>query len=338
MHPAKLWISRKNQAAQCRLCSHYCRLEIGEYGLCGVRLNDNGALYTLVYDKVAAANVDPIEKKPLFHFQPGSWSFSIGTMGCNLACTFCQNDSLSQGPKKTSYRITGQSITPEQIVQSAVKQGCSSISYTYSEPTIFFELMYDTSVLAGEAGLKNVLVSNGFMTKDCLHQMDPYADAINVDLKAFRNEFYTSYCQAKLQPVLRNLKTIKELGWWLEVTTLIIPDLNDSQSELKELASFLVNDLGTDVPWHISRFHPAYLMQDKGPTPMSTLEMAYNLGKQAGLKYVYLGNVPGHNSETTLCPACGQPVIKRRAFTLGQINLDGNKCSHCGAEIAGVFS
>ena len=337
MHPARLWTSRKDNAVQCGLCSHFCRLENGEYGLCGVRVNKDGSLYTLVYDKVAAANVDPIEKKPLFHFLPGSWSFSIGTMGCNLACAFCQNDSLSQGPKK-SHQVTGQTITPEQIVRLAGHNGCSSISYTYSEPTIFFELMYDTSVLAKEKGLKNVLVSNGFMSTECLQELGPYADAINVDLKAFTDEFYTTYCQARLKPVLRNLKTIKDLGWWLEVTTLIIPGLNDSKAELQELASFLAQELGPDVPWHISRFHPAYLMLDKKPTPVATLEMAYDLGKQAGLKYVYLGNVPGHDSETTLCPSCGEPVIQRRAFTLGEMSLEGNRCSHCGTEIAGVFA
>jgi len=336
MHTAKLWISRKDHAVQCRLCSHFCRLEPGEYGLCGVRVNEKGQLYTLVYDRLAAANTDPIEKKPLFHFQPGSWSFSIGTMGCNLACSFCQNDSLSQGPKQ-DHHISGQAITPDQIVQSARKKDCSSISYTYSEPTIFFELMYDTAVLAHEHGLKNVLVSNGYMSKDCLQELAPYVDAINVDLKAFTDDFYATFCQARLQPVLNNLKTIKELGWWLEVTTLIIPGLNDSRSELQELALYVAQDLGVDVPWHISRFHPAYLMQDKGPTPVSTLEMAYDIGKQAGLHYVYLGNVPGHNSETTLCPSCGKPVLRRRAFTLGPVNMDGNRCSHCGEEISGVF-
>jgi pyruvate formate lyase activating enzyme len=304
--------------------------------LCGVRVNEQGSLYTLVYDKVAAANVDPIEKKPLFHFLPGSWSFSIGTMGCNLACAFCQNDSLSQGPKQ-SHHIQGQSISPEQIVQSAIKHDCASISYTYSEPTIFFELMYDTSVLAKEKGLKNVLVSNGFMSTECLHELGPYADAINVDLKAFTDEFYTTYCQARLKPVLSNLKTIKELGWWLEVTTLIIPGLNDSREELQELASFLAQELGPEVPWHISRFHPAYRMQDISPTPVSTLETAFDIGKRAGLNYVYLGNVPGHSTETTICPQCGQSVIQRRAFTLGKSNLHDSTCDHCGAKIAGVY-
>jgi pyruvate formate lyase activating enzyme len=336
MHPAKLWTPRKDNAVQCGLCNHFCRIENGEYGLCGVRVNEQGSLYTLVYDKVAAANIDPIEKKPLFHFLPGTWSFSIGTMGCNLACAFCQNDSLSQGPKQ-SHKVSGQSITPEQIVQSALKNECQSISYTYSEPTIFYELMYDTSVLAQKAGLKNILVSNGFMSTECLHELGPYADAINVDLKAFRDEFYKTYCQARLKPVLNNLKTIKEIGWWLEVTTLVIPGLNDSQAELQELANFLAHELGPEVPWHISRFHPAYKMQDRGPTPVSTLEMAYDIGKQAGLDYVYLGNVPGHSSETTFCPRCKEPVIKRRAFTLGPSHMQGNTCGNCGAKIPGVF-
>ncbi len=336
MHPAKLWTPRKDNAVQCGLCNHFCRIEEGEYGLCGVRVNEQGNLFTLVYDKIAAANVDPIEKKPLFHFIPGTWSFSIGTMGCNFACVFCQNDSLSQGPKQ-SHRVTGQSITPEHIVRSALKNECQSISYTYSEPTIFFELMYDTLVLAMEAGLKNVLVSNGFMSTECLQKLGPYVHAINVDLKAFRDEFYKTYCQARLKPVLNNLKTIKDLGWWLEVTTLIIPGLNDSQDELQELANFLIQESGPEVPWHISRFHPAYQMQNISPTPVSSLEMAYNIGKQTGLNYVYLGNVPGHNSESTLCPQCAEPVIKRRAFTLGKSNLHDGKCGHCGAHIAGMY-
>ena len=337
MHSARLWKEGKDNGVQCRLCNHFCKLKPEEYGLCGVRQNKQGQLVTLVYDKVAAANVDPIEKKPLFHFQPGTWSFSIGTMGCNLSCEFCQNDSLSQGPK-TSHRVSGQSISPQHIVHSAQKYDCHSISYTYSEPTIFYELVADSSALAHESGIKNVLVSNGFMSKDCLQALAPSVDAINVDLKAFTEDFYTRYCGAKLKPVLNNLKTIVGLGWWLEVTTLIIPELNDTQKELQDIATFIVQELGADVPWHISRFHPAYHMQKTLPTPVSTLEKAYDLGKQAGLSYVYLGNVPGHNSESTKCPKCGQTVIQRRAFTMNASNLEGNTCAHCGALIAGVFS
>jgi len=336
MHPARLWRRKNGQTLQCRLCSHYCRLEPDEYGTCGVRTNQGGELLTLVYDAVAAMNVDPIEKKPLYHFLPGSQSFSIGTMGCNLSCEFCQNDTLSQYPK-TNHRVQGEEVTPEQVVTAAKRYKADSISYTYSEPTIFFELIQDTAALARQHNLKNVLVTNGFMSPECLEELGSLVDAANVDLKAFTDEFYTTSCGARLKPVLQNLKHIRDLGWWLEVTTLIIPGLNDSQQELTELAGFIAQELGPDTPWHISRFHPAYHMLDRPPTPVQTLEEAYRIGKEAGLNFVYLGNVPGHDSSSTICPECGRVVIDRRGFSMGSSHVHHGKCDHCGAQIPGVW-
>ncbi len=337
MHAARLWRRKDNQSLQCRLCSHYCRLEPGEFGTCGVRVNQDGQLMTLVYDAVAAMNVDPIEKKPLYHFLPGSQSFSIGTMGCNLSCEFCQNDTLSQTPKQT-HRVQGESVPPERIVAAAQRYRAASISYTYSEPTIFFELIQDTASLARQHNLKNVLVTNGFMSPDCLQELGSLVDAANVDLKAFTDEFYTGYCGARLKPVLQNLKHIRDLGWWLEVTTLIIPGLNDNPGELRELADFIVTELGPDTPWHISRFHPAYHMLDRPPTPVQTLEGAFQTGLDAGLKFVYLGNVLGHDASSTICPGCGRTVIDRRGFSTSSTHLDQGACSFCGAAIPGVWS
>ena len=337
MHAARLWRHKDNQSVQCRLCSHYCRLDPGEFGFCGVRANQDGQLMTLVYDAVAAMNVDPIEKKPLYHFLPGSQSFSIGTMGCNLSCEFCQNDTLSQTPKQT-HRVQGETVAPERIVAAAQRYRAASISYTYSEPTIFFELIQDTAALARKQGLKNVLVTNGFMSPDCLQELGPLVDAANVDLKAFTDEFYSTFCGARLKPVLQNLKHIRDLGWWLEVTTLIIPGLNDDPGELRELADFIVTELGPGTPWHISRFHPAYHMLDRPPTPVQTLEEAFQTGLDAGLKFVYLGNVPGHASSSTRCPGCGRTVIDRHGFSMGANSLDQGACSFCGAAIPGVWS
>lgn len=334
MHGARLWQKVKENQLQCRLCNHFCLLEPGDYGKCGVRVYQNQELQTLVYDQVAAINLDPIEKKPLFHFYPGSLSLSIGTMGCNLACDFCQNSSLSQGPKQTG-RIYGEHAKPEDLVQAARHHQAKSISYTYSEPTIFFELLQDTARLAQEEGFQNVLVSNGFMSQQALQQLEGWVDAINVDLKAFHEDFYKNYCHAKLKPVLQNLKTIKDMGWWLEVTTLIIPGLNDTRQELQELSGFIVSELGRDVPWHISRFHPAHKMQDRDGTPLETLEQAYEIGKKNGLNFVYLGNVPLHKSESTYCPGCGEVVIQRSGFSLRSKNLKNGRCASCQAEIAG---
>lgn len=336
MIEARLWKPLKDGAVQCRLCNHFCAIKPGRRGRCGVRENRDGTLYSLNYGKVAAANLDPVEKKPLYHFQPGSRTFSFATMGCNLTCTFCQNWSLSQTPRLDG-RIRGQNVTPEELVAEAVNLGAASIAYTYSEPTIFFELMQDTARLAHAKGLKNIMVSNGFMTRECLEALGPDIDAINVDLKCFTEEFYTDISGARLKPVLDNLKQIKhELKWWLEVTTLLIPGKNDSPEELDRLTDFLANEIGPDTPWHISRFHPDYQMTDAPVTPSGALQRAWDMGKSKGLKYVYIGNVPGSNRQDTLCPACGRDLIDRAGFSARVVGIEDGKCAHCGEPVHGV--
>ncbi|WP_029898259.1 AmmeMemoRadiSam system radical SAM enzyme [Desulfohalovibrio reitneri] len=336
MREALLWRPRSQNRVQCELCSQYCLIKDGERGKCGVRLNQGGTLFTLVFDKVAAANLDPIEKKPLYHFLPGTTSFSIGTQGCNIACGFCQNYSLSQSPKE-GRDPTGEAITPERIVATAKDLGAASISYTYSEPTIFFELVMETARLAVEEGLKNILVSNGFMTDKMLDSCKDVIHAANVDLKAFTDRFYKELCDARLNPVLDNLRHIRRLGWHLEVTSLIIPNWNDSEDELRQMAGFIANDLGKSTPWHLSRYHPTYKMTEPS-TPVETLERAFAIGKEAGLEYVYLGNVPGHDSNSTKCPECGCVCIKRSGYQVaGPVREDGS-CPECGHKTEGVFA
>lgn len=337
MHPARLWKPLKDNQVQCRLCSHVCVVDPGERGRCGVRVNQDGKLYTLVYDRAAALNIDPIEKKPLYHFLPGTRSLSFGTMGCNLGCSFCQNYTLSQPPRQ-GKPVQGHPVTPELLVQTALDAGCRSISYTYSEPTVFFELMQDTAKLAKKKGLANVMVSNGFMSPQCLDELAPLIDAANVDLKAFTPGFYEKVCQARLEPVKANLVRIRELGWWLEVTTLVIPGLNDSDQELAAMAAFIAEKLGKSTPWHLSRFHPTYELQDRPSTPASTLEKAWTAGKQAGLEYVYLGNVPGDPHNATLCPGCGKQVLTRSGFSVTGEAAGQGTCPSCGAAIAGRFA
>jgi pyruvate formate lyase activating enzyme len=338
MHLAQLWKpledtpGKGSARVQCRLCNHFCRIEEGAAGRCGVRVNKKGALYSLVADKVAAINLDPVEKKPLYHFMPGTSTLSFGTMGCNLGCSFCQNYSLSQPPRQ-GRPVEGRPASPESLVGAAIQAGAPSISYTYSEPTVFFELMLGTAQLAVAKGLKNILVSNGFQSPECLEALGTYIHAANIDLKSFRDEFYRERCEARLQPVLDNLARMKKFGWWLETTTLVIPGLNDSDEELGDIARFLVETLGPDAPWHVSRFHPQYRLQDRPSTPVETLVKAWEIGRAAGLRYVYLGNVPGHEADNTHCPGCGRTLIERRGFAL--LKAKG-KCPDCGAVLAGV--
>ncbi|WP_419786916.1 AmmeMemoRadiSam system radical SAM enzyme [Pseudodesulfovibrio sp.] len=336
MMEARLWEPLKNETVTCRLCNHFCAIRPGERGKCGVRENRNGTLYAINYGQIAAVNLDPVEKKPLYHFQPGSRTFSFATMGCNFRCTFCQNWTLSQPPSEDG-RIEGRAATPEQLVAEAVRLGAASISYTYSEPTIFFELMQDTARLARAQGLKNIMVSNGFMSRECLDELRPDIDAINVDLKCFTESFYEELTGARLAPVLNNLKYIKHtLGWWLEVTTLLIPGKNDSPAELDRLTDFLATEIGTDTPWHISRFHPDYRLTDCGATGRDSLEAAYAMGKSKGLEFVYIGNLPGANRQQTLCPGCGAMLVDRSGFTASGSLVREGRCPHCGHTVAGV--
>lgn len=336
MHAAKLWKALDNGIVHCHLCSHFCRIPTGERGKCGVRENREGALFTLVYDRVAAMNVDPIEKKPFYHFLPGTRAFSFGTMGCNLGCSFCQNYTLSQPPRE-GLAIQGRRVEPQALVDAALDADCATIAYTYSEPTIFFELMEDTARLALEKGLRNIIVSNGFMSPECLDALAPLIHAANIDLKAFTPSFYADVCQAKLEPVKKNLKRMRALGWWLELTTLVIPGLNDDPDELALMAAFIRDELGTDTPWHLSRFHPEFRMQDRPVTPQATLERAWDIGRKAGLHYVYVGNIPGNDHNSTFCSHCGHKVIERLGFAVGEVRLRGTACADCGEQVAGRY-
>ncbi|MDD4910562.1 MAG: AmmeMemoRadiSam system radical SAM enzyme [Candidatus Omnitrophica bacterium] len=319
----------------CFLCSHRCLIKDGEFGFCGVRQNKKGRLYTYAYADVAAANFDPIEKKPLFHVLPGSKSFSIAAYGCNFRCGFCQNWQISQTGYSEGGDDKAQRMPPREVVKQAKAGGAASISYTYTEPTIFFEYAYETAGLAGKEGLLNILVTNGYMTREALDLSKGYFDAANVDLKAFSDEFYRKVCKARLKPVCESIRHMKEIGIWVEVTTLVIPGLNDSKEELGEAAAFIAS-VGREIPWHISRFHPDYKMNDVEATPVETLEMAYGLGKAAGLKYVYTGNVPG-GREDTFCGNCNTVLIKRQGFSVSRNNLKGGLCPSCNTRVEGLF-
>lgn len=325
-----------DQRVQCRLCHHRCVIKNNERGICQVRQNNDGTLVSLVYGKVVAQHVDPIEKKPLFHFYPGSLSYSIATVGCNFKCKFCQNADIAQMPKNHPGTIIGNIMTPDQIVAAAKERNCRSIAYTYTEPTVYFEFAHDTARLAHDHGLSNLFVTNGYMTMEALDMIGPYLDAANVDLKAFNEKYYKTYCGARLAGVKETLVSMKSRGVFLEVTTLVVPGLNDSPEELAELAGFIARSLGTDTPWHISRFHPTYRLTDRPPTPVHTLMTAYEIGVNAGLKYVYTGNVPGEESEKTFCYACGKILIDRWGFNVRNLAIDNGQCKYCGAVIDGV--
>jgi pyruvate formate lyase activating enzyme len=288
-----------------------------------------------VYDRVIARNVDPIEKKPLFHFLPGSLSYSIAAPGCNFRCLHCQNADISQLPRDRGGSIPGDPVTPGQLVASAQATRCASISYTYTEPTIYFELAYETARLAVDAGLKNVFVTNGYITAEALREIRPFLHAANIDLKGFSDDFYRKVCGAKLQPVLDAIRLYKELGIWIEITTLVIPGHNDSDEELGKTAAF-IRSVGEDVPWHVSRFHPTYKLMDKPRTPIETLRRARQIGLDAGLRYVYEGNIPGEGEET-LCWSCKKSLVKRIGFAVEANRVKKGACSYCGAVIDGVW-
>lgn len=332
---ARLWERLDQQKVHCCLCAHECKIPQAQFGVCGVRRNDRGTLNTMIYADVIAANIDPIEKKPLYHFLPGSRAYSIATIGCNFKCGFCQNWRISQAAAEADGIHSGRETPPARVVEQARKNDCRSIAYTYTEPTIFFEYAFDVAKLASAAGLYNVFVTNGYMTRRTLDEIRPYLHAANVDLKSFRDDFYRKNCNARLQPVLDTISAMKSLGVWLEVTTLVIPGENDTDDELRQIAEFLA---GVDrmIPWHLSAFHPDYEFSDRRTTPLETLRKAKELGRQAGLNYVYLGNVmEGGN---TLCHSCHRPIIKRQYMGLDDARLANGRCPYCGAAIAGVWS
>ena len=336
MQEARFYEKVEEGKVQCHLCAHECKIDPGKRGLCHVRENQEGSLYTLVYGMVVAENIDPIEKKPLFHFLPGSRSYSIATAGCNFMCLHCQNYDISEYPRRHHGKIPGTKRTPEDIVREAKANRCATISYTYTEPTIYFEMAYDTTKLAHDEGLLNIFVTNGYMTPKAIEMIQPYLNAANVDLKAFQNESYKTCCNAKLEPVKETLKQMKAAGIWVEITTLIIPGLNDNPSELRAIAEFIIAELGPETPWHVSRFHPTYRMTDRNATPVSTILNARQIGLETGLKFVYSGNVAGHGGEETLCPQCGQTVIGRQGFRLTEKHIKNGACNRCGTHIAGI--
>jgi len=333
---AYLYETIKDNKVHCNLCNHRCIIKEGKLGICGVRENHKGTLKTHVYGKLIARHIDPIEKKPLFHFLPGSLSYSIATVGCNFKCLFCQNADIAQMPSDNAGMIIGDLSTPEDVVNAAEKEKCKSIAYTYTEPTVFFEFAYDTAKLANKRGIYNVFVTNGYMTSEAIEMISPYLDAANVDLKAFNDDFYKKFCQSKLVHVKKTLQKMKNLGIFVEVTTLLIPGLNDDKTELKDLASFIEKDLGPETPWHISRFHPTYKLTDRPPTPVKTLIMAREIGINAGLKYVYTGNVPGENGEKTFCYNCSKTLIDRWGYTIRKNGIENSRCPHCGVIIDGI--
>jgi pyruvate formate lyase activating enzyme len=328
MKEAMLYNTRDDGKVACLLCSRRCVIADGTRGFCNVRVNRGGTLYTITYGKVIARNVDPIEKKPLFHFLPGSSAYSIATTGCNFRCVFCQNWEISQYHVE-SDTLPGSPLSPDAAVEEASRLRCSSIAYTYTEPTIFFEYAYDIAILAHERGLKNIFVTNGYQTPEAIEKMTGVIDAANVDLKSFSDEFYRKVCSAHLLPVLEAIRLMHQAGMHLEITTLVVPDKNDSEDELMQIASFIA-DISPDIPWHVSRFHPNYHDLTTPPTPRATIRAATRIGREEGLRYVFAGNLPGEGDEDTVCPHCGEVAIARSGYSIRAIRLKGNRCGNCG--------
>jgi len=335
MKEASLYEKLEGDRVQCNLCAHRCTINQGKRGKCFVRENRDGVLYSLVYGKLISMNVDPIEKKPLFHFQPSSRSLSIATAGCNFRCLHCQNSEISQFPKEHAGSIPGTDTTPLAVVESAMDHGCQSISYTYTEPTIFMEFAYDCARLAHEKGIKNVFVSNGFMTPESAEHIIPFLDGNNIDLKG-DEKFYSEICGAHLEPVKETIKRMKDAGVWVEVTTLVIPGHNDSDETLNMIAEYIAS-VSRDIPWHVTQFYPTYRLNDQPRTPVATLKKARETGLKAGLRFVYEGNVPGEENESTFCPQCGSLIIKRFGFSILENRLEGSSCPSCGLMIPGVW-
>jgi len=333
MKEALLYKKLTDKKVRCQNCPHFCVISVGKRGICGVRENIDGKLFALNYGKAIAVNIDPIEKKPLFHFLPGSYSLSIATVGCNFRCLNCQNFDISQGFKGVK-EIPGEDLPPEKIVEMAIKNNLPSISYTYTEPGIFIEYALDTMKLAKKAGLKNNFVSNGFMTEESAKLVIPYLDANNIDIKGFSEEFYRENCGGKLKPVLETAKLMKKSGVWVEITTLAIPGRSDSEEMFRGIAKFIYEELGPETPWHISQFSGviSWKLQHIPDTPVETLEMGYKIGKEVGLKYVYTGNIPGLSSENTVCPKCEAIAINRMNYIIHRHDKNG-KCPKCGADL-----
>jgi len=319
---------------KCKLCPRECVIDDRERGYCGVRENRGGTYYTLVHSRVCAAHIDPIEKKPLFHFRPGTLALSVATAGCNVNCKMCQNWDISQ-VRPEQVRATY--LPPATLASAARANQCDSIAYTYSEPVIFYEYMADSARAGRAAGIQSVVVTGGYIQQEPLKQLCGLVDAIKVDLKAFSQKFYKEVVNGELKPVLEALVAMRKLGMWTEIVYLVVPTLNDGDAEFKGLARWVRSELGVDVPVHFTRFHPEYLLKNLPPTPLQTLERAKAVADAEGLHYVYLGNVPGHPAENTYCPKCHRVVVKREGFSIDGVFLKKGKCQYCQQEIAGVW-
>ncbi len=347
MKQATLYKDLKDSRVQCQACNHYCILNNGQTGLCKVRKNQEGKLFLMVYGKISAAHIDPVEKKPLFHFLPGKEIFSVGTIGCNFQCDFCQNWQLSQAIVREGFPDASQSPTdhelpPEEVVEICQNRQIPAIAFTYNEPTIFFEYTYDVARLAHDHKIKSVYVSNGYASKEAIDKISLYLDAINIDLKSFREDFYKKICKARLQPVLDNIKRFHKNQIWVEITTLIVPGENDSEEELTQIAEF-INSVSPNIPWHISKFTPQYKMDKKPPTASKKIQEAYEIGKRAGLNFVYAGNISDEKLQSTFCPKCETLLIQRNWNTsqikgLGISNSGEATCQNCSTKIPGVWS
>jgi len=332
---ARYYKKHPDREIECLLCPRYCKLGDKERGYCGVRENIGGTYYTLVYGKVCAIHVDPIEKKPLFHYLPKSSALSIATAGCNVNCKFCQNWEISQVRAEQVYNYD---LPPHSVVKNAQKYDCPVIAYTYTEPVVFYEYMYDTSIEARKKGIRNVVITGGYINPEPLEELIKVVDGIKVDLKAFSQEFYTSYVKGKLKPVLEAIKIISKSNVWLEIVYLVIPTLNDGTEKIREMCQWILKEIGPDVPLHFARFHPMYLVKNLPPTPLSTLERVYKIAQKEGLHYVYIGNVPGHRAENTYCPQCKKIIIQRSGYQIKNINLTGGRCKFCNNLIPGIWS
>ena len=329
LHEAKFWQVEGDRLGCC-LCPHHCKIAPGKRGICGVRQNVDGKLYSLIYGKASSVHIDPVEKKPLFHFRPAENILSLGSFGCNLKCLHCQNFSISQARPEEGG---SGSMSPEDVSRLAMENGCRNIAFTYNEPTIWHEFTYDACKLAKEKGLGTVYVTNGFIEEEPLREIAPFLDAMNIDVKGFRDDFYTGICKARLDPVLKAAKVAFGLGVHIELTYLIIPTKNDSTEELREYVSWVHSELNDDVPVHFSRFHPDYKMEDVPPTPMRTMQHAQEIAKEVGLNFVYLGNMPSEDGENTVCPKCGTLIIRRHGYLVEKVAYDGGNCPRCGRSL-----
>jgi pyruvate formate lyase activating enzyme len=340
--PERLWkwskeayhYTKLGENVQCHVCPNQCILEEDERSVCRNKINKGGELYTLAYGNPCSVHVDPIEKKPLFHFLPGSSAFSIATAGCTFRCLNCQNWEISQSKPEGTNNIE---LFPEDVVKNAIAYKCNSIAYTYSEPTAFYEYMYDTSKFARNQGIRNLWITNGSMNEEALKDLCQYMDAANVDLKSFREGIYNTLNSGRLQPVLDTLKTLKNEGVWFEVTNLVVPTYTDNLDMIREMCEWIVQNLGKDYPLHFSRFHPQYKLKHLPQTPIKVLEDARKIALDTGIKFVYIGNVPQHEAENTYCPKCEKIVIERKGYVITQNNLENGSCKFCGEDIAGVW-